>query len=256
MQQDKITVVCPHCGHTQPEPRTAFSTVCKQCRGNFRLHEAAKPGPRRPADPGPEKKKLTCFECGAELEAPVTAQSTMCKRCSRYIDLKDYLINNAVSKNFKTKGLFTIEASGYVFNTEAVVGDAVIRGRFLGKLIAERTLTIYPTAAIKGSFTAGRVIIPAETQFRWPETIKAASIEVIGELTANVRTTGAVILRAGGRMFGDVEGGDLVMEDGAVMVGYARIGIKDVPVTEGSAGDGKPRQMALGLPTVGGKSRH
>ena len=226
MQQDKITVVCPHCGHSQPEPRTAFSTVCKKCRGNFKLQEVAKPAARKPAEPSPEKRRIRCFECGAELEAPVTAQSTMCKRCSRYLDLKDYTIANAVSKNFKTKGRFTIEATGYVFNCEAVVSDAVIRGRFLGKLNAEHTLTIYETAAIKGTFTGGRIIIPAENHFRWPEPIKAGSVEIAGELAANVRTEGVVIVRATGRLFGDIEGGGLVVEDGAVIVGRARIGLK------------------------------
>ena len=57
-----------------------------------------------------------------ELEVPVSAESTMCKRCSRYVDLKNYQINSAVSKNFKTKGAFVVEPKGYVFNTEAVVG--------------------------------------------------------------------------------------------------------------------------------------
>ena len=150
----------------------------------------------------------------------------MCKRCSRYIDLQDYHIANAVSKNFKTKGSFAVEATGYVFNTEAVVGHAVIRGRFLGKLIAEQTLTIHTGASIKGTFAAGRLIIPAEDQFRWPDLIRVGSAEIAGELAANLRAEGVIILRATARLFGDLEGGSLVVEAGAVIVGYARIGLK------------------------------
>ena len=111
-QQDRVTVVCPHCGHPQLEPRTGISTVCKKCRGHYRLQEAINPV-KKTVGAAPEKRHLTCFECGAELEAPLSAQSTMCKRCSRYIDLKDYTVTNAVSKNFKTKGSFTIEPTGY-----------------------------------------------------------------------------------------------------------------------------------------------
>ena len=66
-----------------------------------------------------------------------------------------------MSRNFRTKGAFVVEPKGYVFNTEAIVGEAVIKGRFLGKLIAERSLTIYSTADIRGTFTAGKLIIPA-----------------------------------------------------------------------------------------------
>jgi cytoskeletal protein CcmA (bactofilin family)/DNA-directed RNA polymerase subunit RPC12/RpoP len=224
-QQDKVKVECPHCGHSQAEPRTGFSTVCKKCSRNFRIQEALKPA-RKAADPAPERRHINCFECGAELEVPVTAQSTMCKRCSRYIDLTDYRIANAVSKNFKTKGSFAVEPTGYVFNTEAVVGDAVIKGRFLGKLVAEGSLTIHTTAEIKGSFTAGRLIIPAANQFRWREPIKVGSAEIAGELAADLLAKGTITLKATGRLFGDLEGGGLVVEEGAVVVGHARIGLK------------------------------
>ena len=122
--QDKILVICPHCGHPQAEPRTVFSTVCKKCSRNFRVQEALHPVKRAP-ELLPEQKRIICFECGAELVVSTSAQSTMCKRCSRYMDLKDYVINNAVSKNFKTKGAFSIEPAGYVFNTEIIAGEAV-----------------------------------------------------------------------------------------------------------------------------------
>ena len=83
-----------------------------------------KPAAKAPPPPR-EQKHIACFDCGAEFDVPTGAQSTMCKRCSRYIDLHDYAITSAVSKNFKTKGLFVIEAAGYLFNSETVAGDAV-----------------------------------------------------------------------------------------------------------------------------------
>ena len=106
------------------------------------------------------------------------------------------------------------------------MGDAVIKGRFLGKLTAERSLTIHTGAEIKGSFTAGRLIIPAANHFRWQEPIKVGSAEIAGELAADLRAEGTIILKATARMFGDIEAKDLVVEDGAVVVGHARIGIK------------------------------
>ena len=228
-QQDKVKVECPHCGHSQAEPRTGFSTICKKCNRNFRLQEALKTAikpAKKAAEPAPERRRIKCSDCGTELEVPPTAQSTMCKRCGRYMDLNDYRIANAVSKNFKTKGTFAIEPTGYVFNTEAFVGDAIIKGRFLGKLVAEGSLTIHSTAEIKGSFTAGRLIIPAASQFRWKEPIKVGSAEIAGELAANLRAEGTITLKATGRMFGDLESGGLVVEEGAIVVGHAKIGLK------------------------------
>ncbi len=224
-KQDKVLVACPHCGHSQDEPRTAFSTVCKQCRKNFRVQEALNPTRKAP-EATPDKKRITCFECGAELEVPASAQSSMCKRCSRYIDLQDYRIANAVSKNFKTKGMFALDPTGYVFNTEAIVGDAVIKGRFLGKLVAERSLAIYSTAEIKGSFTAGRLIIPAANRFGWKDVIKVGSAEIAGELVANLQVEGTITLKSTARFFGNMQATDLVMEEGAVVVGSVKIGLK------------------------------
>ncbi|TMP98761.1 MAG: polymer-forming cytoskeletal protein [Verrucomicrobia bacterium] len=226
-KQDKVLVSCPRCGHQQPEPPAAISTVCKQCGQHIRVQELRKPAARSPEQPK-ELRKLTCFECGTELEVALSAQSTMCKRCSSHIDLRDYHISKAVSQNFRTKGQFVIELKGYVFNTEALVGDAVIRGKFLGKLVAEHSLTLYSTADFKGTFKTGRLIIPTENHFRWKEQISVGAAEIAGELAANLRAEGVVVLRSTGRLFGDLEAKGLVVEEGAVMVGKAKVGSRSV----------------------------
>jgi len=223
-KQDKVLVTCPHCGHEQPEPPTAFSTVCKKCRGHFHVQEVLKPTAKA-VESRRDSRQVTCFDCGTELEVPPSAESTMCKRCGRYVDLKDYKITSAVSKNFKTKGAFVVEAKGYVFNTEAFVGDAVIKGRFLGKLIAEHSLTIYSTAEIKGSFKTARLIVPAANHFRWHEPIKVVSAEIAGELANDLHAEASIVLKSTARMFGDVTARNLVVEAGAVIVGQLRIGL-------------------------------
>jgi cytoskeletal protein CcmA (bactofilin family) len=224
-QQDKVRVTCPHCGNEQLEPRTAISTVCKKCRKHLDLQEGLKPA-RKTVERAPERRRITCFDCGTELEVALSAESTMCKRCSSYVDLHDYHITNAVSKNFKTKGGFVVEPKGYIFNTEVTVSDAVIKGRFHGKLLAEHSLTIYSTAEFKGSFKTGRLIIPAQNHFRWKETIKVGSAEIAGELAASLHAAGTIILKSTARLFGDVEANDVVVQEGAVVVGQWRIGLK------------------------------
>jgi len=222
-KQDQVLLVCPHCGHQQPEPRTAFSTRCKKCGQHLRVQEILSPAAKAPAR-APKQRRITCFECGAELNVPASAESTMCKRCSNYVDLHDYRITTSIAKNFKTKGTFVIEPKGYVFNTESIVGDAVIRGKYHGKLAAERSLTIYSTADLKGSLAAGHLIIPVENHFRWPEKIEVGSAEIAGELVANLRARGTVTLKSTARMFGNVDAENLVVEDGAIVVGKMQIG--------------------------------
>jgi len=223
IKQGQILVACPHCGHQQTESRSAYSTICKKCGQHLRVQDILNPAPKAPGRT-PKLRRVTCFECGAELEVPASAESTMCKKCSRYVDLHDYCITSAIAKNFKTKGVFIIEPKGRVFNTESIVGDAVIRGQFHGKLAVERSLTIYSTADIKGSLTAAHLIIPPENHFRWPDALKVGSAEIAGELAARLRARETVVLKSTARLFGDVDAGGLMVEEGAVVVGKMQIG--------------------------------
>ena len=212
---DKVQVECPHCGHRQAESRLAISTNCRNCGQYFGVEKKpARPARRRPpAEPKTEQRRITCFDCGTELEVALNAESTMCKRCSSYVDLKNYRIDSAVSKNFKTKGTFVISPKAYLFNTEATVQDAVIMGRFLGKLDARGSLTIHSGAEIKGSFTTAKLIIPAGEHFRWPELIRTESMDIAGELAADVLVSDVAHLRSTGRLFGDAIARNLVVEE-------------------------------------------
>lgn len=223
MSPQKINVACPHCGHVQLEPRDGYSTVCKQCQQHFRLEDVLTPHADH-AEKNLNTRRIKCFQCNTLLEVSREAESTMCKRCSSHIDLRNYNINQAVSKNFRTYGSFEVGEKGYVFNTEAEVGDAVIRGKFLGKLHAHRTLTLYSPEQFKGSFKATRLIIPPGSHFLWSKELDVESVEVSGELVAHVQIPGNVELKSTGMLFGDVVAANLLVEDGAVLVGNMKIG--------------------------------
>jgi len=148
----------------------------------------------------------------------------MCKRCSSFVDLKDYRIDYSVTKNFKTKGRFVVEEKGFVFNTDSVFGEAVIKGKLHGKFVSERSLEIYSSADIKGSFATARLVIPFGEHFRWNDDLTVGSAEIDGELVANLRSEGTITLRSTGRLFGNVETKNLVVEKGAVFMGMAKVG--------------------------------
>jgi cytoskeletal protein CcmA (bactofilin family)/DNA-directed RNA polymerase subunit RPC12/RpoP len=221
--KDTVEVACPKCGHLQPEPRTAYSTVCKQCRQHFQVQEALRPTPPV-ARAEIERRRVRCFQCGTELEVPRAARTTMCKRCSSHVDLADYHVTQTVSKNFRTHGRLVIEERGYVLNTDAVVGEAVVKGRLIGRLAVEGTLEIHATARIQGTFTAGQLLVPAGHHLRWPELLQIGGAVIGGELMASLCASGTVRLRSGARCFGDLEAANLIVEEGAVFVGSARVG--------------------------------
>jgi cytoskeletal protein CcmA (bactofilin family) len=218
-----VAVACPRCGYTQQEPRTAYSTVCKNCHQHFRLEEVLHPSAKA-AKIIIEQRRIRCFQCGTELEVPRAAASTMCKRCSGHVDLSDYRVTQTISKSYRTHGWVVVEEKGFLLNTDTLAGEAVIKGRVIGKLVAQGSLEIHSTANIKGQFSAGCLIIPAGHHFRWPEPLRAAGFELAGELVANLSTSGRVLLKSTARLFGDVEAADIVIESGAVFMGSAKVG--------------------------------
>lgn len=222
-QLKTLEVACPTCGHLQSEPPTAYSTVCGKCGKHFRLQEVLHPV-AKPEKPRTDLRVVECFQCGTRLEVPRTAVSTMCRRCSSYVDLADYQVNQTVTKSFRTHGRLVVEAKGYLVNTEAVVGEAIVKGRVIGKLTAHGTLEVHSSARLEGAFTAGLLVIPSGHSFHRAEVVHAGNIEIQGELVASVCVSGVVRVRAGGRCFGNVQAADLMVEDGGILVGNFRIG--------------------------------
>jgi cytoskeletal protein CcmA (bactofilin family) len=222
-KKDPVPVACPKCGNIQPEPRTAYSTICKKCHEHFRVQEALRPA-ARPVAQTIQQRRISCFQCGAELDVPKAAASTMCKRCSSHVDLADYDISQTVSKSFRTHGRLVLEEKGYLLNTESLVGEAVVKGRLIGKLATEGALEIHSSATIKGTLLPGRLVIPAGHHFRWPQALNVRDAEIAGELVADLAGKGTVVLKSSARMFGAITAANLVVEAGAVFVGVAKVG--------------------------------
>jgi cytoskeletal protein CcmA (bactofilin family) len=226
MKAEKITVPCPKCGQEQKEPASAYSTVCKSCGQHFRIQEPVQrisTIPKPAAAAWKETRRISCFMCGTDLDVPVAAQSTMCKRCSSHVDLKDYEIRNTVSKNFKTKGRFVIEQGGCLLNTDTMAGQVILRGKIIGKLFAD-ILEVHEGGQIKGQFQASHFIIPANSHFRWADTIHVKTAQIEGELAGNMVAQGAVHLGPTARLFGDLIAASVALEAGAVFVGQMKIG--------------------------------
>ena len=221
---DKVLVVCPKCGHQQKEFAEAYTTFCRKCKLYFRVQYVLRQS-TKPQELLHALRHVTCFQCGTDLAVPVTALSTMCKQCSSHVDLSDYKVDSSTSKNFKTKGRLVIEQNGFLFNTDSLVGEAIVKGRFIGKLTTEGALEIHPTAEIKGSFKAGKLVIPVGMRFRWKDDLKVGGAEISGEVVANLRAEKTVALKSTARVFGDITACNLVVENGAVIVGAVMVGI-------------------------------
>lgn len=72
--------------------------------------------------------------------------------------------------------------------------------------------------------TCGRVIVEKKGQARTRQVIARTGVEVEGELIAQVTTGGTVHVGARATVKGDVEAAGLVVEHGARLEGFCRIG--------------------------------
>jgi cytoskeletal protein CcmA (bactofilin family) len=214
----KVPVRCPHCGEVALEPPTAYSTVCRRCRGHFRVQEVLRPLPT-PTPSAPPGRLVSCFGCGHSLEVAAAAQSTLCRHCGGYVDLQDYRVTRTLAKNVRTKGRLVIEESGCLLNTDSIAGEVILRGRVLGRLTAERSLEIHNRGEIKGVFRTALLIIPSGVVFRWPENLAVRDAQISGELVANLEAEGTVHLGASARFFGRLRARGMVVESGAVLDG-------------------------------------
>src|SRR5260370_19744812 len=98
-KKDTVQVSCPRCGYAQPEPRGAYSTVCKNCQQHSRVQEALRPAAKT-SKVVIEQRRVPCFQFGTGLEAAKGAASTIGQRCRGYADLSDYRVTQTGSHKF------------------------------------------------------------------------------------------------------------------------------------------------------------
>jgi cytoskeletal protein CcmA (bactofilin family) len=105
--------------------------------------------------------------------------------------------------------------------TAAAGGDLLLGSgaEFDGKLTFRGTLRI--DARFKGSITTDGVLVVGESA-RINAEVVCGSVVVHGEVTGNVRATGAVELRRTARMRGDVTSPAIVVDRGALLQGTVK----------------------------------
>ena len=115
----------------------------------------------------------------------------------------------------------------------AFVSPTRIEGKLKGEVRATDLLVVGPQAIVHASVQAEKLI-------------------VLGEVRGEVRQATRVEICTGGRLFGDVETRQLVIEEGATFEGHSRMGEKPAAATATAAAtvvpDKKPAAAAAVVP--------
>jgi len=165
-----VEVNCPYCEVEQVVSQNSVSAFCKRCKRIFNVKKVIESQyenqeeidikPKTSVSVKPEKnystdsKIIICSSCRTKQDVPTVAISTFCKKCGQRINLQDYKKNDFFRGDIETKGALYITASGNV-NGNVCVGEAIIDGKFSGKLVSDGLVKLQP-----GSFFSGELYAP------------------------------------------------------------------------------------------------
>lgn len=87
--------------------------------------------------------------------------------------------------------------------------------------------------AVRELATCGNVVVDPRGSL--VATVKAGNLEIGGSVEGDIRAVGQVVLRKTGSVTGDIDAPRLVVENGAALDGFLRIGEEpNAPATEAS----------------------
>ncbi len=171
-----IDVICPHCQGTQTVSEGAISAFCKQCKKIFDVqlalkNQATQPEEQEDKEYSTSTKNIRCSVCNTWQDVPSIAISAFCKKCGQRINLQDYKKNDVFRGDLETKGTLYITTTGEVDGTVSV-GEAIIDGKFKGRLISEGLVRLQPGSTFQGELFAPKVEVSDGATFVGNSNVK------------------------------------------------------------------------------------
>ena len=239
----------------------AKSTICRQCGRSF-LPNAPKPALKLKDDSAaheevPLHKKLetiwgrqrnrviSCFECKRKHEVSDQATSTNCPGCSAHIDLRAYKIITSFSRTIRTRGDVHLTNKGDLSSTSVICRSAVIEGKLRGNLECEESMTINLVGKIPGRIGAQQMVVERKSDIQCFRRVRVTNIDIKGRMSAEIIATGAVTIRKGGSLEGNVTAKSIAIERGGIFSGQLAIGQANLTqgelLPEAKAAEKKPQ---------------
>jgi cytoskeletal protein CcmA (bactofilin family) len=170
---------------------------------------------------------MICYACGAEFTVAGRMGTIVCSKCRTVLNQADVPWGENGEAAVKTVGVLTILPGATVREGHLLVArDVVLEGRVEGgRLRALRRLEIRAGAVYAEAFVETRdLLVGPGAHLALGQERSFRDVDVAGELHANLRATGALILREGAYFQGDVYAARLIVEEGAGLVGEVRVG--------------------------------
>ncbi len=238
---EKLSAVCPHCGHVQDESVLLRTTVCRKCRNEYPLEHAPdgqdasivrKPGFFDKLNKmmfGIKEREVVCFTCAHMQVLSTEAHSTMCPDCGSYIDLRDFKITTIFSRSVQTAGELYVAPKGDIISSKVACGSAKIEGSLRGYLVCTGTATFRMKGRMIGGLECKNLVVDKKADVEFVRTMKCKEFTVRGKSHAKI-IADKVIIDKGGWLVGTVYARAITVEKGGVFSGELFIGQGEVDV--------------------------
>ncbi len=175
--QPTIDVMCPSCKTIQAVSESAISSFCKNCKKIFNVKKAIDLENENTSntdgskDYSTESRPISCPACETYQDVPVIAISAFCKKCGHRINLQDYKKSNFFRGDLETKGSLYITSTGEI-NGNVRAGEAIVEGKFNGKLFCEGSVKLQAGSFFFGELHATNIEVEQGATFVSSSVIK------------------------------------------------------------------------------------
>lgn len=256
----KVPVQCSHCGFTQLESAFAKSTFCRKCSKHFDIRLAGEAEHAAVASGsifrklgnllgGEKTKVIHCFDCGAKHQVSSSAQSSLCGHCGAYIDLRDFKITAAFSRNIQTAGIIVVTRKGDLTSTKLGCGEAIIQGNVHGNLFCSGVARVKLKGRLFGSIETNKLVIEKGSEVEFIRPVKCDHAEIHGKVSARITAAHVVAISKTGSLEGTVYAKSITVEKGGIFHGELFIGkteLSQVELLPGDLGKISPPSLAFG----------
>ena len=175
-------------------------------------------------------KDARCFDCEHRFKVGRSAKSANCPQCGSYVSLEDVEINMNSNQAIKTRGDVMIRKRGHLSTSMVQCKDLRCYGILEANVECDSDAIFRTEGTIIGEIKCHRCVVEKGANVTFMKPIRANEVEIQGNVTGNIFSSGPVLINAHGSVNGDVTARSVSIEPGGELNGAMNIIRGQAPV--------------------------
>lgn len=192
----------------------------------------------------PTKHDVICYECGYAFQITGSiVKHTICSKCRNRLVVDNPVIDGAWSGEIKTAGTVHVKRGGHITGGTIRTTHMILEGDIGEEAVVQvfRRLEIRDASKYREDCIEARDLVIGEGAAMIQPAMSFHDVEVSGTLRTSLTASGAVTVRKGGALEGDVVCSSIGVEDGGVLLASVRVEPTEAPkelvIPSASSGD-------------------